>query len=829
MISIFRRFDYKIAMIGFVLYLMVVPLSARQVDINNASLDEIMTLPLTVEQAEALHHRIYYQGPLETVYDIVDLEEIDSETFLKIKSLIFVGPEKAEEGSVHLQDSYRNVERWTAIEGANEGLIEVWLDRISEPSNINNATYDDLVSLQNVSPVDAVAVIKKRNIYTIGYAKDLRGTPGLSYWGYRNMVDFVTFDDADKSPGDHFWYNMLFKTIPSTVSFDEESEAPESFRSFPPALHHKFTFSRGSHFKLSMAYHRQLGEDVSPVNQGGIPFPGGKAAVTLRDIKLGPLKLERLILGNFSVTIGQGVVMESTDFWSPRRTGYGWSKRVHGVFSDISQTVEYSLRGAAIQVRINKLLFLGFLSKNHRDAVLNSDGESFTSLITMYPRRDSISAEGLMIPIANTVEEMTLGGQLKYTFSPGTFIGLTSYESLYNKELRPDIPGVVIAAGNKDKYLTQIGNSADTEIEAMYASAGSSPLWSDAKAVRRVHGVEFSTVLNNLAIQGEYGILDKDGEIFNFRNDPSAFVINAYLQFNSLNFLVVYRDYDLEFDNPYQRSISNYQRYKSTILEDSYYLKDPSLSYLYTGTAQPQAERGWYLSSRYQFHRQWVTTNQFDTWTRVSDNARYYRIVSNMEYRPVFNYRFRIRQKWQARATFNSWSPTGYTVQETRLTANFRLSRYDNIRLLYAVSAVEFNPRRRLTLDLLSGGEDPSMVGSASLSSEALSFTATHNFSDRLKVIGSVIMYDGFFWNFEDTDFRIYDSPTDALRWWVTIFSRISERWAFRFKVSSEGGGAVTNYAFEPQDASSNGRLLWETLQNMNETMDFRFQMDYAF
>ena len=37
----------------------------------------------------------------------------------------------------------------------------MWLDRLAEPKNINSATWNDLMALQNVSPVDAVAVMKR--------------------------------------------------------------------------------------------------------------------------------------------------------------------------------------------------------------------------------------------------------------------------------------------------------------------------------------------------------------------------------------------------------------------------------------------------------------------------------------------------------------------------------------------------------------------------------------------------------------------------------------------------------------------------------------------
>ena len=74
------------------------------------------------------------------------------------------------------------------------------------------------------------------------------------------------------------------------------------------------------------------------------------------------------------------------------------------------------------------------------------------------------------------------------------------------------------------------------------------------------------------------------GFSFSFGDDPSAMVLNAYTQYDNVNFLILYRNYDLEFDNPYQRSFSNYQRYKTSIFEDTYWLEDPVYGFLYSGT-----------------------------------------------------------------------------------------------------------------------------------------------------------------------------------------------------------------------------------------------------
>ena len=807
---------------------------SQKVFINSATIEELKSLPLSENQIADVYDFILFQGPVSDIYDLIKISSIDAKDIESLKSLVSIKDNKnINIRASRISDRYRKVENWTSEEGANEGLVEVWLDRLAEPKNINSATWNDLMALQNVSPVDAVAVMKRIDEGKITYPKALRGAIGLSYWGYRNMVDFFTYDDTDTTDSFHFWYNTTYKTLPSTTSFDDEVGMVDQISDHPGDLHHKMVATFGRNWKLSLATHRQLGEKVYDFKVGDFEVPNSKWSLTYRDLKLGSLKIDRVILGNFSATIGQGVIFENTDFFSPRRSGYSWSRRVHGVFPDISRTRQYALRGAAFQAGNKMLDLMGFVSRNKRDAILNIADSSVASMITLYPRTNSgFGADSLLMPMLETLEEVTYGGSVRLIPLYGTFIGFSAYESLYDRPIRPDIATTVIADANEGKFLTSIGNTADTEIAAMYSSYGESSFWDKAKSFRRVFGMDFSTVIRNIALQGEYGVLDKNGDMKVNGSDPKAFVFSGYAQFNNFSLLVVYRDYDLGFDNPYQRSFSNYSRYKGSIFEDTFYLEDPIYGFLYTGQAQPQSEKGIYINSRYQPHRALVLSGDFDTWTRVADQARYFRTVMRAQYRPVFNMRFSIRHKWQKRGSMNHLDPSAYYSQETIIRSQIRLSGYDQIELMWVRSWVDFSNRRRLTNDLTSGGEEPSLIGSAGTGSEAIGFKVTHNFNQRMKAMGQVIFYNGFIWNFEDTDFRVFDSNSDAVRYWLSLFSRINDRWAVRLKWTVDSSAPVTNYIFEPSDPTGqfpDQRLSWKTVSGENFTNDIRLQLDYAF
>ena len=65
---------------------------------------------------------------------------------------------------------------------------------------MNTAGYTELINLQNVSPIDAVAILNYRtDLGQIGNMRELRSIPGLSYYGYRSARRFLDYEDIDDS------------------------------------------------------------------------------------------------------------------------------------------------------------------------------------------------------------------------------------------------------------------------------------------------------------------------------------------------------------------------------------------------------------------------------------------------------------------------------------------------------------------------------------------------------------------------------------------------------------------------------------------------------
>ena len=201
--------------------------------------------------------------------------------------------------------------------------------------------------------------------------------------------------------------------------------------------------------------------------------------------------------------------------------------------------------------------------------------------------------------------------------------------------------------------------------------------------------------------------MDINGSMLKVGDDPAAFVTSLWAQYNNLNFLVLYRDYDLGFDNPYCRGYSNYERFKGTILEDHYYLKDPLYGLIFDNGVAPQAERGIYLSSRYRLTTSIIPRIEYDRWTRVSDGATYSRFVGNLEVRLLYPLRFKVRQQFQGRNRADELTATSYSLDDTRIELEMRLSNYDMIEFTYLRGGTEWPPRPRLVGGVEPDGDHP--------------------------------------------------------------------------------------------------------------------------
>jgi len=832
----------------------------EKLDINFCSLDELKQLPLSDIQILELNQFLQFED-IRSIYDLIEVNGITINDIHVIRPLVKINLNNKNK---QINSKNYNIENEEISISSIPTDYMVW----NKKYNVNEISYDQLNAIQNVSPIDAEAVIIQQKRGLIDGTFQLKNSPGISYYGYKNILSNVSFDNSAYSKTS-FTFESIINSLPSRINDDEEEE-PTYFGKSNPSTFYRFQLS-AKNYNIGHLRYNNTGDPTGIyTNKEYIDFYN----IPLSS-KKGSFKIDHLILGNFIASYGQGLVMSSGDSHRSRYTGHKFNKRLDGIISDNLDSELLTLRGVAFQISNPSLRLSMFYSEDKRDAIMNEDG-SFTSLIFMRPRL-SFGANNnnnrIYSDMIDAVKENTYGFNIRISpFSnfPATSFGYTNYMSVYNKKLDPQIINTIVGGGSDvnpgldlidcddenivfdtnqdgciccegDYYINDYdeysgdaffanywqSNSTDGELLAMYRD--DNPIGNNSS--RRVSGINFNTVINNLVFQIEYAkmydkLIIKDLFDFSNSNEPKALLVNAFMQFDNLDIIIIHRNYDIDFDNPYQKSFSEYNRYKSSIIEDSWWLEDPIFMNLYSSNPQPQPEKGTYIESRYQFHEKFVLGLQWDSWTRKADNAKYFRILTKLEWRPLFNYRIYFRYKLQARGSFSFHHPSPYFTKEARIRFKLRLSNYNNMELLYSWNNTTFSPRPRLI-------ESPNPyitsmpVGDFGSPDESIGFSFEHNFYGKsdlnLKLKAGIIYAHGFLWYFDVNDFQIFNSETGLVNTWFSFGLNPMENLALSFKVSmqSDVPSTTTIGGFSNSGAYINDIYIHE------QKFNYRFQIDY--
>ncbi len=190
-----------VALAFLVLGAVAVAQEAPRLDLNRATLEQMQSLPIDAGLARRVWEYRTYERFFASVYDLMDVEGMTAADLERLKPLVSTMPPGIEDAQMaRLEASYRQVRQFLGQEGTNEGLVDEYLDQLRDPVNVNRLDLFDLMSYQNISPVDAANILKaRRRIGSFADARQLRQTEGLRYYSFRNLRDFVTYADADSA------------------------------------------------------------------------------------------------------------------------------------------------------------------------------------------------------------------------------------------------------------------------------------------------------------------------------------------------------------------------------------------------------------------------------------------------------------------------------------------------------------------------------------------------------------------------------------------------------------------------------------------------------
>ncbi len=841
----------------------IIPDYKDKVDLNTATYDEIAKLPITEQQAKDIYNYREYIAFFKSIYDLRKIPSIDQETLLKLKPLVIISHHKLEDKAAQRREEIHYlIERLGSNEGSQEGTSDIWEDFLMTPRNINKLYFSELMNIPNVSSIDAAAImnVKKMGDHISSY-RNLRKVPGLSHYGAVNLKNYVFYKRNPQEDRLYVDYQFKYDDDPyeddiqdmfkENMKRDNNHEVTQSYWGFfdmdktTPAVLNKLRLRYSNIYKAGFLYYSNKGErNLFESNAKNI-FKNGKYYLGYsNDFSFGKIKT---VVGNYRATFGEGLVMENTDFYSPRKTGFGFSKRILGIIPDLSRTQEYALRGGAFQFNSNHFDFAGFFSNDDKDVMVfdsNKNGKidndddifSFVTLTRRFTNKELEEAESYFYPDSvkiaprlDYLNEKLTGFHIAYSPVIGSHIGLTAINSIYDKDFN-----VYQLTGNKNNDLRYLliedtkdyplkkFKLADSEISALYSTK--SYKYGYDRNYRRIVGMDWMATINNTSFQGEYAELDVNGSTFKPGDDPSAFIVSSYTQFDNFHFLAMYRNYDLEFDNPYSRPFAESPKFDDTVFKKlTYGLNNTLLADLYNNSAQASAEEGLYLETRYQFNKYFTISKAYiDIWKRKSDSRRNVRFEGTLQFRPIHQLRFDLRYKQQIKRYDDTLDRSRSKVDETTFKIRSYLSNFDVLQFEYRYSRTLSPPYTLLTNPAEPSGADMAQANTL-FNGDYVSCDYTHNFNKTLKVKGAIMFWKGNHWDFEDVNLDFVDD--EGMKYWIKITSNIANNLFMSIKFKHERRIPHYNEFRKYNDIPDSGEYYFPRVENQYNSI--RIQIDW--
>lgn len=741
--------------------------SADRIDINNTAYDALDTLLVPDEVIENIKVYLTYHGPLTSIYELRDIEGVDSELFDILKRSIAVYPDTTVDSTSIFV--IRMQERLASEESPTSGAIDMWEDMLISKMDINKASLNDLLRIEGVGITDAVAIIKSRA--TVGrftYDNQIRRSPGLTYYSWTRLRNYVGYNTEEK-PFDFSGYfrTSLRYTNDDTYNYSTYSALTNAIDNAITRLevNHPDTVNTRDRLleagvseedidsikarliterdelserekdgdivnKMKLRFGKYAGAGILLSKYSGIEKYNAKGYVNIKNLPF----IDNIFLGNYRVTLGQGLIMDNTDEYRARRLDI-----IEGLYSDMTESYSNAFTGGAIEGSVWRFGYLAFGSMTERDAVLNPDGTVNTLILT----RTDLSA------FENKVKETAYGGRLSFDmggigFLPlSTEIGVSGYRSLYDRNFAPDTLYIDIPF-DKDNLNTPV-------YTAMFRGD-----------TRTIIGMDFRTDIKNTSLEGEIAMMDTS----------FAYTVRYDINFNNFYVRTAFRHYDLAFDNPYARPFSEQGRFDDTVLEKDYRLVDPIFTML-TEDPRPKPEEGLYIETRYRMTEQFTITKAYlDLWKTLDHNLFNYRFQGEVEYRPVFPLRLRFKQKIQEKNLYKAVAASHSVTSESTFRAFAILTNNDYLNFEARYGKVILTPTSGYV-------EDYTIDGSY------VNVSLEHKITDYFSVISGIAAWktEGMSqWIFEDTGIDFLYG--DGYKYYISIIDRISDNVSIRGKIS---------------------------------------------
>ncbi len=768
------------------------------IDINRASLEDLEKLPITKKEAKAIYEFIRKRGPLHSVYDLSKIKGLKT-CICKIKPYIKVIPPRSPFRFAFYATRVR--ERAAREESPREAAFDEWISLLAHPININRADVDDLYQLDGVSLQDAIEVVKYARMLGFRRFSHLRAVKGLSYYGYRNLRPYILFWDKRPEPVSGVvtvrsgYYSELFAEesgeLKDRITELETRDTGSTMWDYLKdagwdttqldSLSERLKREREESGRLHPAPYAKIKTHLVFYGKfkAGFLYNSSPYLLSRKEGKFyvgyeGKKYLKKLIVGNYHLTLDMGLLMNNTDESRDRFIDKP------GLFPDLTSSREFALFGDAMWLKYKSLQFIQFFSKTKKDAIMGIDGKP------LYYYTGSFVPTDFRNAFNETLYGMSLKFDLPNPLPFGTQIGI-SYMGLDDSELSSD--------------FSQLDIPMDKENFSDYRELS----WHSGK--KNFIGIAGRTYKMPVSLYFEYA---------KQLNAGSALNVYARVQEPQYYLEVLYRDYDLDYYNPYMRGFKEDNRFEYTTIERSYRDLDPLASNL-QDIPVPKPERGIYINTRYQPARQIIIPRAYlDVWQNKAQDLWNWRFQGEVEVRPIYPLRFRFKEKYQNRNTQRYFGYSTSFTKEHTLRLMFLPERGTFISAEYKFGEVELTPKTSYIENAISGS--------------AFQFRISHTFSETFSVSSGVSFWhtNGMSqWNFDDTGIDFLYG--DGNKFFVSFIERLAPNLGIRLKVKTKREDYPHTGLFGQEITTQSGYPVYRSFVSTRRVNSIQMILDYSF
>lgn len=313
-----------------------------------------------------------------------------------------------------------------------EELYRLIQDLLSHPINLNHATLDEFLQIPNLSHRLAQNIINHRTEHgSFVSVENLMNVAGIGQVTFERIRPFLTIN-GDVSKGLNSFYGRGdwtqngrfegYSRYRRVVQAQEGFVRPDSLGGYhgaPYSFYQRFHY-RSRHLSLNLTQDKDPGEPLT--YPAGFDYSSWHVAIQNKE------GLQALIIGDYSVSFGQGLLLWSGgSFGKSSNTVGGLVKNERGVRPYTSAQESAGFRGIAVKVG-EKLQFTGFYSNRKRTASESVEGS------VNFPTSSGLHRTTNEIGRRNNLGQLTYGGRIRALSSMGYF-GVSAFHNHFDRNI----------------------------------------------------------------------------------------------------------------------------------------------------------------------------------------------------------------------------------------------------------------------------------------------------------------------------------------------------------------------------------------------------------